>query len=89
MAYGDIVRTFKEAPDTVIMMDAHDVKIMSTTIDGKEYRFNADWIPEDMLDWLAYIFEKHMKSCYAHTVERTKAELRTSYFKFLSGFGGC
>lgn len=90
MAYGDIVKRFKDAPDTVLMMDTDEVKVLCTTINGREYRFNAEWLSStDALDWMAYIFEKHMKDCHSHAVETTKIELRTSYFKFLSGFGGC
>lgn len=83
MAYGDIIRRFDRAPNTVIMEDTDEVKIICFRVENKDYSFNAEWIPEEIQEWFAIVLERQFWECYAAGRADEHKRLSRAYKDFL------
>ena len=87
---GKVIREFKEdclCPVWITSDPDGTLLIEFQTPSGFCLVFNAEWIPEDNLEWFASVLSRQLVEYGDRIRKDTQKEIRERFQSFLSGFG--
>ena len=85
-----VLRTFDECFCPVKLVNDYDElnKLIVFVLPEYEVDFNADWIPEENIEWFAQVLARQLTNLRNHTEARTKKEIKGAFEAFIESMGG-
>lgn len=80
-----VLRTFKDCFCQVLLVEDYDGrnKLIVFVLPQYEVSFNADWIPEDNIEWFAQVLSRQFTDLRSHTQRETKGLIKGAFDEFM------